>query len=257
MSFKSREEANRYIKKLEKNNSVKIISKKEANKIITPNIKLNFEFSKPEAISSMIKSLLAVANEININCYDFNSILSNKDGNLYTPFKFFYDKDLISNRETSEILHCVNITGNSATNSIIGYVEYFSFYRYIFCISTDYYGDDFKNTYTINPLTGKELDLIVKINLTPEEISEILSPTQKNTDAIINQYFHILSQIQYTSHSQLVSTILNKCLEEYARQNNIAKEDTLINSKEDCLKIANLAAKYLTPLLISRNNMKK
>lgn len=131
----------------------------------------NLSFGGHEAGRSIVKSALALAISSGIpaeSCVEAVSYLKSEESEAC--FGYFYESDLIMNRPEGIPIHCVSIRGCRETQQLIGYVEYFGVQRMILCLSSTYKDEDLSNTYAINPITGKELNLVVELNFSNTEI---------------------------------------------------------------------------------------
>lgn len=134
-------------------------------------LRFNLQVGGPKFGRSIVKSVFALAVKYGVqsaSCQMARDYLVNPYAEAC--FGYYYEHDLISNRPDDIVLHCVSVSGNPDTRQLLGYVEYFGIHRMVVCLSNNYDGIEFSNTYGINPISGEELDLGVKLSLTPEDI---------------------------------------------------------------------------------------
>ena len=117
---------------------------------------------------SLVKSAVALAYDAGVDpnrCDLALDYLLNEDAE--PSFGYFYDKDrdLVINRPAERLFHCVYVKGNSDTGTILGYVELYSLYRLVLCLSTSYSGRNFTNVYAIDPVKGEGVDLGIDLDL--------------------------------------------------------------------------------------------
>ncbi len=120
---------------------------------------------------SIVKSALALAVMSGIDfriCHNACNYLKNE--NSEQNFGFYYKHDLVKNRPDGLVFHCVAVCGNPKTKQLLGYVEYYGFYRMVICLSDSYSGKEFNHCYAINPILNEELNLDISLSLTNEEI---------------------------------------------------------------------------------------
>ena len=140
------------------------------------------DFGGGEAGKSIIKTCLAMLYRHGLNidqCEHAHSYLL-KGGE--PCFGYFNERDLIGNRPSETFLHCVWIRGDSLQKQIAAYVEYFGVQRIVACLSSVYAGDDFSCGYAIDPVTGKNLDLEVDVDILSNEIRGIYDRKMVNPD---------------------------------------------------------------------------
>lgn len=122
---------------------------------------------------SIVKSALALVVEAGIShgaCEHAKGYLLEKGEEAC--FGYFYKRDVITNRPDGVPLHCVYVKGCPSTNQILGYVEFFGVYRLLLCLSSNYTGAEFENSYAIDPMNGTLLSLTFDLTATPAEIRD-------------------------------------------------------------------------------------
>jgi hypothetical protein len=91
-----------------------------------------------------------------------------------TPcFGYYFIDDLIAGRPAETPLHCVAIEANPATGLVLGYAEYFGIHRAVVCLGRGYSGEAVKRVYALDPRTGTELDLSVRLDFSAADIKSI------------------------------------------------------------------------------------
>ena len=130
---------------------------------------MNFRYGGPAAGRSMVKSCLALLSEVDhiekSNCARALAYLLDPSPEAPNPFYFFFDADLIENRPQDHLFHCVSVVAQPQAGRILGYVALFNFARLLILISDEYSGPAFQETYAIDPVEGKTLDLSVDFSL--------------------------------------------------------------------------------------------
>lgn len=135
---------------------------------------------------SIVKSAYVLALHAGIDpgrCVQARNYL--KGSNESACWWFYYDRDLIGVRPQGHIFHCVAVQGNSGTGQLVGYVEYFSAYRMLVLLSSEYDGADFASSHVIDPTTGRELDLCPDLNIPAQEVISACSGLHNNTPAML------------------------------------------------------------------------
>ena len=176
---------------------------------------------------SSIKSILALATTTGITpelCKYAIEYLKNKNSKVCGGH--YYEKDLLMNRPEKIPFHCVSIYGNPETKKLLGYIEYFGFLRFVFYLSNFYQGKKCYKTYAINPVDGKELDILIDFQLLPEIIPVWHNPKKVPIVSIIKISYEI-----FNSHLKRASEILYtgfkaQCIREGKR----VKEDIIKSS---------------------------
>lgn len=182
---------------------------------------------------SIVKSSLSLAVDSGISL-DVCNIATGylRDENTEACFGYYYEKDIILNRPEGIPLHCVSISGNSSNNLLLGYVEYFGIYKMVICLSDMYFGEDFNNTYAINPMTSKELSLNIDINFSMNDIKSIYNYEKIPQDSMKNALVKVMSTgIKKSSDDEMHRVIENAVTYAWSKLNlkegDILDNDTL------------------------------
>jgi hypothetical protein len=118
------------------------------------------------AVAFAYKSGIAVA-----SCDKALAFLRNSDA---PPcFGWYHSTDPVVARPRGVPLHCVAISGDPAEGLLLGYVEYFGFYRAVICLSQTYSGTKINRCYAIDPTTGEDIALSVRLDFTRADLVDI------------------------------------------------------------------------------------
>ncbi len=134
----------------------------------------NLTFGGEETGRSLVKSALALAYKAGIrvdSCSDALSYLGDSSGE--PCYGWYYADDLVAGRQPGVPLHCVAIRANPLTGLILGYIEYFGIYRAVVCLGSGYAGEAINSVYAIDPRTGKDLELAVRLDFDTFAIAAI------------------------------------------------------------------------------------
>lgn len=211
----------------------------------------NFSFDAEKSGRSAIKSALALATSGGINPFDCNlavDFLAN-DGE---PNFGYYDcnNDLVKNRELGLPFHCIYVNAIKETRQILAYIEYFGFQRIVSCMSNRYSGENKQIIYAINPITGKEIELIIELNFTAEEIKKIYNYEMYKPEAFQVSFGHIIGRAVSYSKERESHRVFNKAFD-YANQFH----DTSLSHEDNCQLKAEKFVESLQPYI--KNLIKK
>ncbi|MFP8965238.1 HNH endonuclease [Pokkaliibacter sp. CJK22405] len=220
-------------------------------------LKFNLSFGGHKAGRSIVKSALALAVSSGIPtevCVEATNYLRKEEGGAC--FGYFYEFDLIKNRPEGTPLHCVSIKGCSKTKQVIGYVEYFGVQRVVLCLSDTYEGENISNTYAINPITGEELNLVVKLDLSNRDIRQAYGYKKIPEGSVEAIFDKVISKGMKVSLEKEKDRVLNQAVK-YAFENCGAKEGEIL-MPEHINKLAELVMENLEPFMshqfsLSRN----
>lgn len=135
--------------------------------------KFDLEIGGAKAGRSLVKSAVALAYDAGIDpngCDLALDYLLNEEAEPCFGYYYDKDRDFVINRPVGKPFHCVYVKGSPDSGTILGYVELFSLYRLVLCLSSSYLGRAFTNTYAIDPVKGEEIDLDVNLDLSILEI---------------------------------------------------------------------------------------
>lgn len=182
-------------------------------------IEFKLSFGGTDAGRSIVKSALAVisdAQKPTALCQ--NAIAYLTDQSAEACFGYYYARDLVLNRPSGVPLHCVAVRGDQKTGLITFYAEYFGVQRVVGCLGQEYKGDPFTHQYAINPVSGAELDLEVKLDLSITEIQAAYD-YKAIPDGAIENIMSSIIPVHLKLHSdqertRVIDIALQKALEE-------------------------------------------
>jgi hypothetical protein len=125
----------------------------------------------PQAGRSFVKSAYTLAVSSGVKpevCIEARAYLLHEENK--PCFNYFYKRDLVTNRPTDNVFHCVAVAGDSTTGQLIGYVELYSTWRMVMCLSSQYAGELFQKSYAVNPTIGEEIKLSFDLNFSRDEL---------------------------------------------------------------------------------------
>lgn len=176
----------------------KLLQMATRSKEPSPWFKVKLEFGDGEAGKSVIKTCLAMLYSCGLGINQCEHAQSYLFEGGEPCFGYFNKRDLVRNRPDQTFPHCVSIRGDSLQKQIVAYVEYFGFQRIVACLSSKYAGEDFSCGYALDPVTGKELDLEVDIDILSSEIRRIYdyemvdyNVTRRAIEALLDAWLEI------------------------------------------------------------------
>lgn len=210
-------------------------------------IKFNLSFGGLKAGRSIVKSVLALICESGLDPKDGDiGIKYLKDENKPACFGHYYEKDLIINRPAELPLHCIAVKGDPSHKHLLGYVEYFGVQRVVMSLSLQYEGPPFEKNYSINPISGEELNIKVALELTPEDILSACNYEKMPASLFKKAFDNVLSPAITSSNTK------DKVIEEavkYAFENCGANKGDTLNP-EQTQKLFQLVTERISSLFI-------
>ena len=143
----------------------------ESDTYLAEPVKSECNFGGELSGRSVVKTALTLAVSVGVEAKICNLALAYlRDDKGNPAFGYYYRRDLVTNRPTDRVFHCVAIKGDPATRKLIGYVELFSVYRMVIGLSDQYTSSAIAASYAIDPTVGEELNLTVDLTFTDEEL---------------------------------------------------------------------------------------
>ena len=180
-------------------------------------IKINPEFGDIRAGRSLVKSAVALVFDAGIDPAQCDLALDYLLQEGKEPcFGYYYDaeKDIIASRPPKSPFHCVYVKGSSENSTLLGYIEFFSLWRIVLCLSQSYTGKDFTNVYAIDPVKGDELDISVDFDLTLSDIQAAYEDGKFDQDTYIGAISTVFDVIQETDFNRALERVVDDAVRE-------------------------------------------
>ena len=211
-------------------------------------IQMSHIFGDKKSGRSIIKSCLALACEAGLAVDDCkiatHYLLSN--GNVC--FGYCNERDPLTNRPDKIPLHCVYICANPANGLILAYVEYFGFHKVMACLSDDYDGPAIECCYAVNPLTGKELDIDVVVQVSREDIAAIYSDEYMNYERAQEDLKAALAVWFEIDRTKAVERAVDDAVKYACSQMNLQADEKIPENRIS--EFSNLVVAKMAPLLL-------
>ena len=159
-------DARKYIRSLERKYPEGRLDVGEGSTYLSGLLHESWSLGGPQMGRSIVKSAFSLAVHCGvrpIECERAREYLLNRDGE--PCFSYFYSRDILENRPDEVLFHCVLLRGDPVARKLVGYVELFGFLRMVVCLSDNYIGKEFERGYSIDPLIGKEIELVVDLEV--------------------------------------------------------------------------------------------
>ena len=214
-------------------------------------MEIDMSFGGPGSGKALVKSTVALVFDAGIDpkqCDLALAYLVNEDSE--PCFGYFYDinKDLVIDRPPNTPMHCVYVEGSSEKSTIFAYVEYYSIWRAVLCLSRSYSGKDFIHTYAINPITGEQLDVSIKFDLSLSDIREAYEYKKYDTDSALAAIAAVLDWAQEIGFNRSRDVAIKNAVEDAFGKSGVKEGDTLTD--EQISQLANDIVDGMTPFLI-------
>jgi hypothetical protein len=131
-------------------------------------IMMNLTIGGPDAGRSIVKSAFALAVGSGVAPWECDEAKRYLDTGEDPRFGYFSELDLLQGRPKNTVVHCVAV-GSTDDGLLLAYVELFSIFRMVVCLSSHYHGIPISAVYAIDPVTGTELDVTVRLRFSRED----------------------------------------------------------------------------------------
>jgi HNH endonuclease len=198
---------------------------------------------------SIVKSALAMAHRAGIPtgvCHDALDYL--RDSAAAPCYGFYQASDLVIDRLAEVPFHCVSVEANPNTGLILGYAEYFGIHRIVLCLGRRYAGDRLQACYAIDPRTGEELDLSVRLGFSEADI-EAIYDYKMLPDGAIQEAFAKVMPAALKKKFEVERDRVTKEAAEYAFANCGANPGAIL-TEEQVKKLPGLVMEKLMPFIL-------
>ena len=165
-------------------------------------------------------------------------------------FGYYYesDKDLIINRPSRLPFHCVYVKGCSESSTIVGYIEIYSLWRTVLCLSESYTGSDFTHVYAVDPIRGEELVISVNIDLSKSDIREAYVYKRYDEAAFHDAISTVLSKVREIEFNRAKERAVKDALEAAFAVTGAKEGDILTD--EQLWQFTGILAAELVPFIV-------
>jgi hypothetical protein len=198
---------------------------------------------------SMVKSCLAWA----FTCGVDWSACKHAIGYLRSPldppcFGYYHDMDLVEGRPMGVPLHCLAVDADPTTGLILAYGEFFGFHRFVCLLGEEYEGLALRKTYAIDPRTGKDLDLSVRIAFSREDMEDIYAYKRTRPEDIKRAADAILGPTMQARMEAAQKQVVSKAFDEARTSCGAKPGETL--TPEQRWNFSRIAAEKIAPFLL-------
>ena len=200
-------------------------------------------FGGTESGRSLVKSAIALVFDAGVDLYRCDLALDyllNEGAEACFGYYYDRDKDLVTNRPLRLPIHCVYVKGCSEDSTLVGYIEFYSLWRMVLCLSESYTGDDFTHIYALDPQSGQELDLSISFDLSISEIREAYEYKRYNHEAFTDAISKLFDIVRDLDFNRARGQAIKKAVEA-AFANTGAKEGDILTDEQIGQLISDIA----------------
>jgi hypothetical protein len=207
------------------------------------------EFGGEISGRSIVKTALAMAHYAGVPtsaCHDALNYL--RDSAASPCFGYYQATDLVVDRPTEVPLNCVSIEANPDSGLILGYAEYFGIHRVVVCLGRRYAGDRVQATYAVDPRTGAELDLSVRLGFSEIEIEAIYDYKMIPDGAIHKAFANVMPPAIKQKFEAERDRVINEAAQ-FAFANCGAKPGEIL-TEDHIRNLSRLVAEKIAPFVL-------
>ena len=209
------------------------------------------DFGRTRSGRSLVKSAVALVYDAGVDprqCDLALNYLLNEDEE--PCFGYFYDsdKDLVINRPPNSPFHCVYVKGCSANSTLVGYVEYYSIWRMVLCLSESYTGNDFTHTYAVDPIDGKQMDISVNSDLSISDIHEAYEYKRYDIAVLGDAISKVFDTVQEIGFKRAMDRAIKNAIEVACSRSGLREGDMLTD--EQISDVSGDIAEGMMPFII-------
>jgi hypothetical protein len=163
---------------------------------------------------SMVKGCLAWAFANGVECGLCRNALDYLRGDAIPPFGYYHDSDLVEGRPAGAPLHCLALDADPVSGLIPGYGEHFGFHRFVCLLGEDYRGPSVRGTYALDPRTGAEIAVNVRLLFSKADIDYIYAYKRTSLDDLKRAADAILGPAMRARHDAERARVASKAIDE-------------------------------------------
>ena len=232
----------------------------EGTKYPTSPLGIDFRFGGLEMGRSVVKSCVALAHVAGARPVELQQAREFLVGNAAPCFGYYTERDVVVKRPHQTFFHCVHVHGNERTKQLVGYAEYYSYIRIVVLLTDSYCGPEFTETYAINPIAGKEIELVVSLpDFTMQDIQDIYDYKKVDFQFVREAITPLVMYYREESRKREISRILDEALKFAFEKYRLKPEDPIPeNLKAQFLELVmnhleKLLSEYLLHLMTPPN----
>jgi hypothetical protein len=153
--------------------------------------------------------------------------------------------DLVAERPDATPLHCIAVEANPKSGLVLGYAEYFGVHRAVVCLGRGFKGEPVKSVYAIDPRSGEDLNLSVRLDFDDSDIRAIYDYRMDDAAGRQEAFGQVFGPALRVQQETERNRVFREALD-YAWVNCGATKDAMLTA-EDMATIARLFSERAVP----------
>lgn len=200
-----------------------------------------------ESGRSIVKTALALASYAGADPFSCKQALGYLRSDSAACFGYYYKSDLVSDRIEGTPYHIVSVKGNPDSRLLLGYVEYFGCFRMVVCLSMNYAQGAFQETYALNPVDGKIVEVDVNLDFNLDDIPRIYNYEMMDDDAYKGAFEKVIGKAQRENLDREISRRVRDATEQAFAESGLTEGARI--SPEIWNRILKRASEILAPFV--------
>ncbi len=210
-------------------------------------VMMNVQIGGPDGGRSIVKSAFALAVASGAKpstCDEAKRYLASGEKPC---FGYFNEIDLLDGRPKGQVVHCVAVRSTN-TGLLLGYVELFSVFRTVVCLSSDYNGAPIDAVYAIDPVTGSELPIKVRLEFSREDLNDIYEYRRVPDGAIADALNELMPDAMRRQFEREKETVIDHAVQYAWRKLGLAPSTRL--TEEHVSMLTGLIMERMRPFFL-------
>lgn len=174
---------------------------------------------------SIVKTALAFAHHCGVRWQDCEQAQKSFAGEIEPCFGYYSQPEDVIVRDRQSPCHYLILRGCPESALLLCYVELFSVYGMIVCLSTDYTGKDITHSYGIDPTTGEVLDVRMDFDFGSISIDKLYGNVLMDTNLLSAAMDRLGPPITKRSLDEAFDRALEQAIEDAAEQTKVEQGD--------------------------------
>lgn len=210
-------------------------------------VMMNVAIGGPDAGRSIVKSVLGLAVASGVvasDCKEAQRYLATGND---ACFGYINDVDLLRGRPAGTVIHCVAID-TTDDGLLLGYLELFSTFRMVVCLDSKYRGEPVRAAYAIDPVTGMELDVSLRLPFTRDDLIDIYEYRRIQDGAVAHALDDIIPNALRRQFERETETVIDRAMDQAWRKLDLTPGTML--TPEHISQLSSLIMSGMQPFLL-------
>lgn len=142
-------------------------------------------------------------------------------------YGFFYLREIVLNRPRNKLFLCVSIHGSKNSKRLTAYVEYYGLGRWLVLLSNEYQGENFTETYAVDPTNQEPIDLNIDWSISTNMIDKAVGGYGMRDKNYRLAEAHTMTLIHFLSAKRILDKKIASFGEKLLAEHGVGIDDNL------------------------------